>query len=91
MTKKDKLENKLKNLKSNFTWNELTSLAKQFNCEIITRKGSRRLLFHKSSKLKQIFHEPHPGKELKIYQKKYLIQFIEEIKIKEKKNEHNHI
>lgn len=82
MPKKEDLLKKLcrKPIPKNFTKSELDILMKKCGCEKYSGgRGSSIAYFHTSTKRILQFDEPHPGKELYIYQIKMTIQFLRDI------------
>lgn len=91
MAKKEDLLDKLcrKPHPNNFTIQELDSLMKKCNCDKFSGgRGSGIGFVHKETKRILQFDQPHPGKELYIYQIKKTIQFLKDIgEIKKVKKE----
>ncbi len=82
MSKKEDLLEKLcrKPLPKNFTKAELDTLMKRCGCEKYAGgRGSSIAYFHIKTKRILQFDEPHPGKELYIYQIKMTIQFLKDV------------
>lgn len=82
MPKKEGLLQKLcrKPIPKNFTKSELDILMKKCECEKYSGgRGSSIAYLHKETKRILQFDEPHPGKELYIYQIKMTIQFLKDI------------
>lgn len=82
MPKKEDLLDKLcrKPIPKNFTKQELDILMKKSGCEKYSGgRGSSIAYLHKETKRILQFDEPHPGKELYIYQIKMIIQFLKDI------------
>ncbi len=82
MPKKDDLLEKLcrKPIPKNFTKSELDILMKKSGCEKYSGgRGSSIIYLHTETKRVLQFDEPHPGKELYIYQIKMVIQFLKDI------------
>lgn len=82
MHKKEDLLEKLcrKPLPKNFTKAELDTLMKKCGCEKYDgRRGSSIAYFHVKTKRILQFDEPHPGKELYIYQIKMTIRFLKDV------------
>lgn len=82
MPKKEELLKKLlrKPIPKNFTKSELDMLMKKYGCiKYSSKRGSGIAYFHKDTNRILQFDEPHPGKELHIYQIKMTIQFLKEI------------
>lgn len=81
MSKKDKLLEKLVNKQSKLTWREATSLLGKCGYKALSQSsGTSHKKFYNvdADNLIQI-SEPHPGNELKPYQKAYLIDKLKEI------------
>lgn len=81
MPKKEDLLEKLcrKPVPKNFTKQELDTLMKKSGCEKYSGgRGSSIAYFHKKTKRVLQFDEPHPGKELYMYQIKMAIQFLKD-------------
>ena len=82
MPKKDDLLEKLcrRTIPKNFTKSELDILMKKSGCEKYSGgRGSSIAYLHTDSRRILQFDEPHPGKELYIYQIKMTIQFLKDI------------
>lgn len=82
MPKKENLLQKLfrKPIPKNFTKSELDILMKKCGCEKYSGgRGSSIAYIHNETKRILQFDEPHPGKELYIYQIKMTIQFLKDI------------
>ena len=82
MSKKADLLEKLcrKPIPKNFTKPELDLLMRKCDCEKYSGgRGSSIAYFHKETKRILQSDEPHPGKELYIYQIKMTIQFLKDI------------
>jgi len=84
VSRKDKLVNKLLNLNGSLTYQELATLLRLLGySEIKTGKtaGSRRAFFNDYTKHLIRLHQPHPGNELKRYQKIYIIDELKKEKV----------
>ena len=82
MPKKQDLLDKLcrKPIPKNFTKQELDMLMKKSGCEKYSGgRGSSIAYHHKETKRILQFDEPHPGKDLYIYQIKMTIRFLKDI------------
>lgn len=76
MSKKEKLIKKLLNRNQSFTYSDLKTLLSGLGYEESTRgktSGSRATFIHSDTKHVIRLHKPHPGNELKIYQKEQVI------------------
>ena len=81
MGKKDKLLNKLKNKPKDFTFEEAESLLEYFSFHRENKgktSGSRVSFVSDERSTKILLHKPHPEKELRTYQVKQLIEFLEQ-------------
>jgi hypothetical protein len=84
MTKKDKLLGKLLNQQSNFTYRELVTLLSSLGYTEWNKgktSGSRRAFVHDVTRHVIRLHKPHPGNELKRYQKVYIIEALQKEKL----------
>ena len=79
MSKKDKLEARLKTIPKDFTWGELKSLLKFRGFDLLKNKGSRRKFYHVTHKLLLIIHDPHPGNILKEYNVVDTVEILKEL------------
>lgn len=79
MSKKEKLEARLKTLPKDFTWDELKTLMKYRGFKLIKGSGSRRKYFHETHKLMLIIHKPHPGNILKDYNLEDAVEILKEL------------
>lgn len=80
MSKTEKLIRKLCNLDGSFTYTELTTLLRHLEYVEIKKgktAGSRRAFFHEKSGHLIRLHQPHPGHELKRYQKVLIIEELQ--------------
>jgi predicted RNA binding protein YcfA (HicA-like mRNA interferase family) len=70
MSKIEKLITRLKTVPKNFTWDELVKVLKHFGYEELSKKGktggSRRKFVNKEKDVINL-HKPHPGKIVKQY------------------------
>ena len=73
MTKRDKLEQRLYTLPSDFTWDNLISVLKGHGYILHNGKGSRRKFIHKSKEMINL-HEPHPSGIMPVYALKQVIE-----------------
>jgi predicted RNA binding protein YcfA (HicA-like mRNA interferase family) len=67
MTKADKLVARFKTAKSDFTWNELSSMLESLGYRQQQGAGSRVKFDNGNPDQKINLHKPHPGNEVKIY------------------------
>jgi predicted RNA binding protein YcfA (HicA-like mRNA interferase family) len=77
MSKFDKALLRLKGKPRDFTWDELVTLLSGLGYEEKKGSGSRRKFINKNSGHVISLHEPHPGKILKIYMIKEVIETLE--------------
>lgn len=79
MGKKDKLIKRLKSRPKDFTFDEAETLLKYFDFAYSNKgktSGSR-VIFESENHGCIMLHKPHPQKELKDYQIKQLIEYLE--------------
>jgi predicted RNA binding protein YcfA (HicA-like mRNA interferase family) len=76
MGRKEKLIGRFRTIPVDFTWNELCSLLNGFGYEMLRGTGSRRK-FRKDGRI-IILHEPHPGKIVKKYMLKQVLETLKE-------------
>lgn len=82
MSQKEKLLERLKKRPKDFTIDELDKLMKQIGCEKYEGgRGSGVHYIHNETKRILSFDVPHPGKELKQYHIKEILEFLREIGI----------
>jgi hypothetical protein len=84
MSRHEKLKEKLLRLPGNFTYLEMVTLLRGFgyNEEARKRSSGSAVMFHnKDSDDKIMFHKPHPGKELKKYILKMIIEKLKSNKM----------
>ena len=67
MSKKEKAFARLLSKCTDFTWDEAVSVMKQHGFKILNGRGSSRKFVHKSTGVKVLIHEPHPGNIVKAY------------------------
>ena len=80
MGQKEKLINRLKTLPRDFTFEEAETLLKYLEY-LRSNKGKTsgsRVMFTRDGYPPILLHEPHPQKELKLYQVKQLVEMLEE-------------
>ena len=80
MGKKDKLIKRLKSRPKDFTFDEAETLLKYFDFAYSNKgktSGSR-VIFESENHGCIMLHKPHPQKELKAYQIKQLIEYLEQ-------------
>ena len=80
MGKKDKLIKRLKSRSKDFTFDEAETLLKYFDFAYSNKgktSGSR-VIFESENHGCIMLHKPHPQKELKDYQIKQLIEYLEQ-------------
>ena len=80
MTKQQKSVDRLLSKPADFTWDELIRLVSAFGYELRTAGGSGRKFFDPLTGAVIFMHEPHPGKILKAYQVRAVIQFLRQEK-----------
>jgi len=76
MSTHDKLLAKLGKLDAVFTWPELVRLLKGLGFTQIEGSGSRVKFDHKTANVLINLHKPHPGKEIKAYMRRQLIEHL---------------
>ena len=82
MSKKDKLKNKLKLKKKDFTYQEAKTLLESLGFYEYNEgktSGSRVSFIHKENKLEIKLHKPHPKNELKKYQIEMILEIIKRL------------
>jgi hypothetical protein len=80
MGRKEKLIQRLKSRPKDFTFEEAEALLKYFDY-VKTDKGKTsgsRIAFVSKEHGSILLHKPHPQKELKAYQVKQLVEFLEQ-------------
>ncbi|MFN2927333.1 type II toxin-antitoxin system HicA family toxin [Lachnospiraceae bacterium YH-ros2228] len=80
MGRKEKLIQRLKSKPKDFTFEEAEALLKYFDY-VKTDKGKTsgsRIAFVSKEHGSILLHKPHPQKELKAYQVKQLVEFLEQ-------------
>ena len=80
MSKKDKLIARLKRIPKDFTFDEADTLLGYFGFSLDNKgktSGSRVMYLNEDLNLSISLHKPHPQKELKEYQVRQLIAFLE--------------
>lgn len=86
MSKKDKLLKKLFSYPKDFTYNDLRTLMKSLGFIEVKKgktSGSRVAFFNEQKGVLLRLHKPHPSDELKQYQIKEIIDFLNRIGEKE--------
>ena len=80
MGKKDKLIKRLKSSPKDFTIHEAETLLKYLGYARLEkgRTSGSRIMFVSEKSAPILLHQPHPGKELKLYQVKQLIDVLEQ-------------
>lgn len=84
MTKKDKLLGKLLNQQGIFTYRELVTLLSSSGYKELNKgktSGSRTAFIHDVTLHIIRLHKPHPGNELKRYQKALIIEALQKEKL----------
>ncbi|NCA82092.1 MAG: type II toxin-antitoxin system HicA family toxin [Opitutae bacterium] len=76
MGKKEKLRARFETIPADFTWLELCSLLSGFGYEELKGGGSRRKMVKDGRVI--ILHEPHPGKIVKKYALKQVLDHLKE-------------
>jgi predicted RNA binding protein YcfA (HicA-like mRNA interferase family) len=59
-----------------FLWSDFVTLMRHLGYQEHSGAGSRRKFIHSSTKQVISLHEPHPGKELKVYQVKEVVEAL---------------
>lgn len=80
MGQKDKLIKRLKSKPKDFTFDDAATLLKYFDFKISDKgktSGSR-VMFVSEQYGNIMLHKPHPQKELKAYQIKQLVEYLEQ-------------
>jgi len=80
MGQKDKLIERLKSKPKDFTFDDAETLLKYFDFKSSNKgktSGSR-IMFVSEEHGNILLHKPHPQKELKSYQVKQLVEFLEQ-------------
>ena len=80
MGQKDKLIQRLKSKPKDFTFDDAETLLKylDFVCSNKGKTSGSRIMFVSDKHGSILLHKPHPQKELKAYQVKQLIEFLEQ-------------
>ena len=81
MSQKEKLIKKLKEKTNGFTFDDAEKLLGYLDYRCVNKgktSGSRVMFISDEHKTKILLHKPHPQKELKEYQIKQLIVFLEQ-------------
>jgi predicted RNA binding protein YcfA (HicA-like mRNA interferase family) len=81
VSKQEKLLKKLLTRAKDFRWEELIRLLNYFGYQLVSTGktgGSRRKFIHPQKKIIISLHEPHPRKELKMYQIEQIIETLRE-------------
>lgn len=80
MGKKEKLIQRLKSKPKDFTFDEAESLLNYLDFVRSNKEktSGSRVIFENESHGNILLHKPHPQKELKAYQIKQLIEFLEQ-------------
>jgi hypothetical protein len=78
MSRQVKLLDRLKKKPKNFTWGELVTVMEGFGYQLERGSGSRRRFIHTETLAIMNIHEPHPQKELKAYQVKFVLNHLRE-------------
>lgn len=78
LSKKQKLLERFKAQPSDFTWDEMCSLLKGLGFSVISGAGSRYKFFKEDSGLIISLHKPHPGKIVKHYAMKQVMEKLNE-------------
>ena len=78
MSRKEKLLRRLLKKPKDFTWDELTTVLNLFDFTAQTggKTGGSRRRFVNPEGLMISLHKPHPGKILKAYQIRQIIEFL---------------
>lgn len=64
----------------NFPWDDLVTLLRRLGYQVISSSGgSRRKFIHQETKHTISLHEPHPGRDLKAYQVRLVIESLREV------------
>lgn len=74
MSRREKLLQRLLSKSSDFTWDEAVTLMKHHDFELVKGNGATRKFVHKTSRVKVMLHEPHPGNIVKAYAQDDLLQ-----------------
>lgn len=80
MGQKDKLIRRLRSLPRNFTYEEAETLLRYlgYHRSDKGRTSGSRVMFISDNHGSVMLHRPHPQKELKMYQVRMLLQFLEQ-------------
>lgn len=78
MSKHEKDIKRLLSKPKDFEWAEAVSILESMGFEIIKGSGSRRKFKHKETKAVISLHEPHPGKIMKSYAIREIINALME-------------
>ena len=84
VSKHEKLKEKLLMMPANFTYNEMVALLNGFGYKAEERgrsTGSAIMFYNEKRNDKIMFHGPHPGKELKKYILKMIIEKLKSNKM----------
>lgn len=81
MSQKQKAITRLKAKPKDFTWDELETVMKGFGYKQLAGSGSRRKFYREETKALISLHQPHPGKILKAYQMRDVLNHLKEQKL----------
>lgn len=76
MTRFDTLKSEFKACKGPFPYTKLVKLLEGLGYEVRNGQGSARKFVHKVTTKVIIVHEPHPGKEIKLYLVKQIRDYL---------------
>jgi hypothetical protein len=63
----------------NFPWDDLVTLLRKLGYRELSGGGSRRKFIHQETQHTISLHEPHPGRDLKAYQVRLVIESLKEV------------
>jgi hypothetical protein len=81
MSQKEKAIARLKAKPKDFTWDELEAVMEGFGYKQLTGSGSRRKFYREETRSLISLHQPHPGRILKAYQIRDLLNHLKEQKL----------
>ncbi|HXE11667.1 MAG TPA: type II toxin-antitoxin system HicA family toxin [Bryobacteraceae bacterium] len=81
MSQKEKALARLKAKPKDFTCDELKTVMEGFGYKQLTGSGSRRKFYREETKALISLHQPHPGRILKAYQVRDLLNHLREQKL----------
>jgi predicted RNA binding protein YcfA (HicA-like mRNA interferase family) len=78
VSKVDKLRNRIAEIPSDFTWDEMVAVLKGLGFEEKSRKGGSYRTFISATGKKLFMHKPHPGSIVKLYCVRQVVEALRE-------------